>query len=349
VTKHPHLVAQEEDVIANGGIAAAEVFFRLSLAARLRIVVDVLAALSALHTISPRAIVHGGVLLRATFIDTNGCAKLGHADAQSYAPESLLGDAAAISARTDVYGAGVMLWEAITGHELFGIDAPEAILKKQLGGRIAKALPPAREKWAGALLPVVDRALAVNPSDRYASIAEMAAALRIAVRARLMTHEDVIEEIWPAATTPKVQSGVQPAGEPMVAEAFEVEQVSPTTLAMPVEEANDEPAASAPLTSSPARRSHTRIALAASIGLAFALACGIFSVVHVRAARSAVHAAVAVDEISAAPAAVDPPSTPEIEVAKPVQAPAAATVEVKPKKETRKPKTKSRFYDPSTI
>ncbi len=90
--KHPHLVMvvsaredaiEEEDVIANEGIAAAEVFFRLSLAARLRIVVDVLAALSALHTLSPRAIIHGGVLLRATFIEKNGRAKLGHAYAQS--------------------------------------------------------------------------------------------------------------------------------------------------------------------------------------------------------------------------------------------------------------------------
>ena len=305
------------------------------------------------------------MLLRATFIDTNGRAKLGHAYAQSsfmkkdsYAPESLLGDEAAIGARTDVYGAGVMLWEAITGQELFGIDAPEAIVKKQLGGRIAKALPPAREKWAGALLPVVDRALAVNPNDRYASIAEMAAALRIAVRARLMTHEDVVEEIWPAATTPKVQSGVQPAADPIVADAtFEQAPIVVAPPSAPIAVSVDHAVAEVrvPVVAPPHR---TRVALlGASIAAAVIVACVVASIVHVRAPRTATlhRDAAMLDDPASAPAVAPPEIAnradrdPERdEDVKPVQAPAAAT-EVKPKKEIRKPKTKSRFYDPSTI
>jgi len=237
--KHPHLVAviaiEGDEIVEEEveGIAASEIFFRLSLAARLRIVVDVLAGLSALHTLAGGAIVHGGILLRATFVDQNGRAKIGRSwmEKDSHAPESLLGDASAIGVRTDVYGAGVMLWEAVSGNELFGIDAPEEILKKQLACRIKKALPPPRERWASVLLPVIERALAVDPKDRYASVAEMAAALRIAVRARLMSHEDVVEEIWPAATAPKVQSGVQPAAqlasEPHVADA------APAPIAVP--------------------------------------------------------------------------------------------------------------------
>jgi hypothetical protein len=60
---------------------------------------------------------------------------------------------------------------------------------------------------------VIERALATDPTARYASIAEMAAALRIGVRARLMIHEDVVEELWPAETKPTVTSGIQPAAE----------------------------------------------------------------------------------------------------------------------------------------
>jgi serine/threonine-protein kinase len=128
----------------------------------------------------------------------------------------LLGDEGAIDARTDVYNAGVLLWEAVNGRPLFGSATPEDVVREQLAGRIAKPHVPLRDKWASTVVPVVERALSIEPSKRYASIAEMAAALRIAVRARLMTHEDVIEELWPAETKPKHSSGVIPAVRPVV-------------------------------------------------------------------------------------------------------------------------------------
>ncbi len=219
-----------------------------------------------------------------------------------------------------MYGAGVMLWEAITGRELFGIDAPEAIVKKQLAGRIAKAVPPAREKWASALLPVVDRALAVDPQDRYASIAELAGAMRIAVRARLMTHEDVVEEIWPAATTPKVQSGVQPASDPIVADAF-APLVVPTPSEVFVSPPPDVHVPIAP----PAPRRKAFVALAASMVVAVG-ALGILSVIQ--CPRSAHHAVrISPDVAPAWQSPVDPARPQaqrrriEREGVKPVQAP----------------------------
>src|SRR6185437_330295 len=194
------------------GVPLDDVFFGLSLGGRLRAVVDVLAALSALHA---AGVVHGGILRGSSFVETHGRTKLGFAYRQpmcirkdTYAPEALLGDEAAIEARTDVYGAGVMLWEAVTGRVLFGNERPERVIERQLGGRIEKATPPKADRWASTLLPVVERALAVDPKERYASVAELAAAVRIAVRARLMMHEDVVEEIWPAETKPKHTSGV---------------------------------------------------------------------------------------------------------------------------------------------
>jgi serine/threonine-protein kinase len=230
---HPHIVSIIAcDRIGNGisivtdfvdGMPLEEVFFAMSLGARLRAVVDILAALSALHLDD---ILHGGILLRSSFAEKTGKTKLGFAyrralcvKKESYAPEMLLGDEAAIDARTDVYNAGVLLWEAVNGKPLFGTAKPEDVVREQLAGRIAKPHVPARDKWASPIVPVVERALAVDPQERYASIAEMAAALRIAVRARLMTHEDVIEELWPAETKPKHTSGVIPAVRPIVQQA----------------------------------------------------------------------------------------------------------------------------------
>ncbi len=131
----------------------------------------------------------------------------------------LLGDEAAVDVRSDVYGAGVLLWEAINGHPLFGDARPEDIVREQLAGGIAKPHVAARDRWASAVLPVIERALAIDPKKRYATVAEMAAALRIAVRARLVTHEDVVEELWPAETKPKHTSGIVPVAEPMIADA----------------------------------------------------------------------------------------------------------------------------------
>ncbi len=231
--RHPHLV-MVVSVEAIGpawsivtehvdGLPLADVFFGMSLGARLRVVVDVLTALSALHVPiaqSGAPLIHGGVLLRSAFVDKTGKTKLGFAyqsalcvGKNSYAPEALLADEKTVDARTDVYGAGVLLWEAVTGRPLFSADSPEVIVRKQLSGRVDKALPAARDRWARSLLPVIERALAIDPTLRYATIAEMAAALRIAVRARLMIHEDIIEELWPAETKPKAASGVQPIRE----------------------------------------------------------------------------------------------------------------------------------------
>jgi hypothetical protein len=247
--KHPHIVSVlSVERIGVGwsivtehvdGVPLDDVFFSMSLGARLRAVVDVLTALSALHVPMAKAgaplegrlrpdtpkgltVVHGGCLRRASFVERTGRTKLGFAyrgvlgmRKDTYAPEALLGDA--MDARTDVYGAGVLVWEAVTGRSLFGADSPEEVVKKQLSGRVDKALPASRDRWARALLPVIDRALATDPKSRYATIAEMAAALRIAVRARLVFHDDIVEELWPAQTTPTIASGVQPSAQPVPA------------------------------------------------------------------------------------------------------------------------------------
>jgi serine/threonine-protein kinase len=96
------------------------------------------------------------------------------------APEQVLGGA--IDARTDVYAAGVVLFEAVAGRGPYEASGPAAHLLahvRQRPLRLAEVLrvPP-------SLDAAVARALAKSPADRFPSAAAFAAALgRVRVRA----------------------------------------------------------------------------------------------------------------------------------------------------------------------
>jgi serine/threonine-protein kinase len=90
-------------------------------------------------------------------------------------PEQCRGEA--VDVRSDLFSTGVVLYELLSGERPFpGRNFAEVTW------RLANEPPPdIRDKVAGlspALAAVVDRALAKNPADRFASAAEMAAALR---------------------------------------------------------------------------------------------------------------------------------------------------------------------------
>jgi serine/threonine-protein kinase len=89
-------------------------------------------------------------------------------------PEQALGTR--VDFRSDVYALGVVLFEIFTGRVPFQGETPIATLRKQvndpppLAGPEVAGLPP-------ALLPVLARALAKDPEERYASAAELGEAL----------------------------------------------------------------------------------------------------------------------------------------------------------------------------
>jgi Protein kinase domain len=91
------------------------------------------------------------------------------------APEQIRGDA--VDGRADLYALGAMFYECVTGEPPFLRDSQPALLYAHLND------PPPRisEQHGGAppaLDPVVDRALAKSPQDRFATGAEFLAAAR---------------------------------------------------------------------------------------------------------------------------------------------------------------------------
>jgi hypothetical protein len=93
-------------------------------------------------------------------------------------PEQLRGDE--VDFRSDLYSLGVVVYELFTGALPFRGDTPVATILKQLQDPPDLGLPTLPE----ALRPVLARALAKSPDDRYATADEMGRALEEASEAQ---------------------------------------------------------------------------------------------------------------------------------------------------------------------
>ncbi|HEY6138868.1 MAG TPA: protein kinase, partial [Thermoanaerobaculia bacterium] len=89
-------------------------------------------------------------------------------------PEQLSG--AELDQRSDLYAAGVVLFECVTGRVPFEADTPWTLVAKHL-----EEAPPDPRGLNGevpdALAAVILKAMAKKPQDRYATAAEMHDAL----------------------------------------------------------------------------------------------------------------------------------------------------------------------------
>lgn len=197
----------------------------------LRIIVDVLSGLSALHTHQGDTVLaHGEVSAINVLVGQDGITRmlrpyrgvaasvLVEPDSFGYvAPEVLKGKPADVT--SDVFGAGVLLWEVLSRRKLFGKTTREAMASRTV--KIPKPVPPADAAWAGSLANVAERALALDPAQRYATAAEMAAALRLIVRSRLAMPPKVADLV------DRVASEVFSARRARDAEHLDAEDVAP--------------------------------------------------------------------------------------------------------------------------
>lgn len=175
---------------------------RIPFGIELRILVDVLTGLTALHGVKdaklkPLGIVHGEVAPANVIIGADGVPKLvqlcgvlaapGAQGADSLgwlAPEILLADDS-FDQRVDVYGVGVMLWEALSGTVLFPETNAGAIVTRHLSGRIKKPAVPADAPWAEPFVEVAMKALSTDPGARFASAADLASELKKLAKSNL--------------------------------------------------------------------------------------------------------------------------------------------------------------------
>jgi serine/threonine-protein kinase len=94
------------------------------------------------------------------------------------APEQLTG--ARLDRRADIYAAGVVLWESLTGRRLFTANAPAALVAQVMGGP-AHAPSYHRADVPEELDRVVMHALSWHRQNRYQTAMDFAVALELAV------------------------------------------------------------------------------------------------------------------------------------------------------------------------
>ena len=139
------------------------------------------------------------------------------------APEQARGDE--LDARCDVYAAGAMLYELLTGHVPFTGNTPLNVLTAQLTQipDAPRARAPERS-ISPALDAVVMHALAKDPSDRYAT----AAALALAIAQARKDPEDL------AAVAPaRIAAGAGASGGVAVVRVASDDMVHAATVPAP--------------------------------------------------------------------------------------------------------------------
>jgi hypothetical protein len=107
----------------------------------------------------------------------------------------------------DTYAAGIILYEMLTGHVPFEGESAGEILMKHL------TAPPDLSRLPAEYVPVVSKALAKNPAQRHASMAEMVRAVEVAeggtpVRPAAMPA--------PASARPVAESGRYRSPQPVL-------------------------------------------------------------------------------------------------------------------------------------
>ena len=227
VLRHPNIVAcldtgtdGDQAYLVMALVEGEDLAARLRRGGRLaplqaaRIGLDVARALGVAHL---RGIVHrdvkpGNILLagdgRAMVTDF-GIARLA-ADAEAALPGTTLGSVHYFSPEqargrtttpaSDVYGLGLVLYEALTGTRAWTGDTSDAIALARVGAP-APSPRALRPEVPAALEAVVRRALAPEPGDRYPNGMAMAAAL-----AQIVSAAD------PASPTSVVPAGPDPDG-----------------------------------------------------------------------------------------------------------------------------------------
>lgn len=174
---------------------------KLPLELALRVIVDVLAGVGAVHNLrdskqQPMKLAHGELAPATIVLGLDGVARLLHSIARRapsaaaepaslgyLAPEVLAGEP--FDARADVFGAGVLLWEALSGKRLVAEKDAADVARRIRSSAVPPASIPDKAAWAKGLVAVAAKALASSPDDRWPTASVLAAEIRKAAGLKL--------------------------------------------------------------------------------------------------------------------------------------------------------------------
>jgi len=197
--------------------AASAARLEIPLPVMLRILLDVLSGLSALHArhsrgpnvSGARSIVHGDIAPTNILVSYRGDAKLLHSGLSCVtslpgatgqrnrrlaykAPEQLrIGvNAVPIGPAADVFAMGALLWEVLQGRRLFDAPSDVEVIERILQDPLPATEPGAR-RIPIALLPLVEMALERTAERRIPNAAQLGDAIEHAPGVRLATNDEV--------------------------------------------------------------------------------------------------------------------------------------------------------------
>jgi hypothetical protein len=111
------------------------------------------------------------------------------------APEQAQGDPALMDERTDVFGLGAVLYKIVTGQLPYGrVSDGDQIVALAKAGKTVPVEASIRRALPKRLVTIVNKAIAVKPSDRYPSVVALAEEVRHFVRGGLHLPTKSFEE-----------------------------------------------------------------------------------------------------------------------------------------------------------
>ena len=280
--RHPHLIVMRKSADGPGfepelagGMSLAELsrseagWFPLPLRVSLRVLLDAMSGLAAIHQATqngkPLDFVHGEMAPSNIFVGRDGLGRLvpvlhahwsegsaANPEVTGYiAPERLLGDV--FGQPADVFSAGVLLWEAITGKPLFRNWPLEAIVTQLIGRKVPYPIPFGDALWGVPLADVAMRALSVDPGERWAHVGALGAQIENVARGHLASSDEIAALV--AGFAAGRGSSIPPAlvvavpaapATPAAPSPQEVASPSPTTITPEPQAVAPEPQAVAP-------------------------------------------------------------------------------------------------------
>jgi serine/threonine-protein kinase len=123
-------------------------------------------------------------------------------------PEQIAGGD--VDARTDIYSAGVVVYEMLTGQRPFEGDSPTGIMLKVVN---EAAKPIADRELPPALTAAVARAMEKEPADRYARAADFGRDLK-AIKASVTNQRDTATMVFDREALRKLTAAAPPPRPP---------------------------------------------------------------------------------------------------------------------------------------